>query len=122
MWVLVLLFVTVQPARAQTLSGTVPNPSGAPIPDASVIVSPQLGQSVVASTDRAGRFTVELRSNGTVVILVSHAGFADNHAERTIDAATTTSIEVRLSVSSFAEDLRVSADLSELPRPHRASD
>jgi iron complex outermembrane receptor protein len=69
----------------------------------------------VASTDGAGQFSLEVPVGNTAAIVVSAAGFADYHAERALEAARVTWIDVQLSVSSFAEDIRVAADLSDTP-------
>jgi iron complex outermembrane receptor protein len=103
-------------AEGQELSGTVMDPTGAPIPAASVVVTPAGGgPATVVSTDPTGRFALESLARDRVVIVVSRPGFMEHRQEVTLAAGSATRIDVTLALSTFAEDLHVAASLSEIP-------
>src|SRR6266566_840858 len=104
-------------AAGDTLTGRVTDQSGQPVALATVEIA-ELGTRVTTTADGAFRFAIP---TGTYTLTVAHAGFAP--ASRTIAVRGTTTLDVRLAVSSFAlEPVTVTAtrqpiapDLSPLP-------
>jgi hypothetical protein len=76
---MVLLFVL--PARAQTgtgsLHGTVTDPSGAAVTNATVIAVTPDGTAKTTNTNRTGAYTIDGLAPGTYTLTVSAPGFAD---------------------------------------------
>jgi Carboxypeptidase regulatory-like domain len=76
--VLIFLILILLPTYlcAATVSGTVKDPSGAVIPQATIeITGPQLGSPLKLVTDGQGRFTSEDLKPGDYVVRVAHEGF-----------------------------------------------
>jgi hypothetical protein len=77
---LALLFVVVAPCQGQqvtaTLFGSVTDPAGAAIPDATVtIVKLDTGQTVLVKTGPDGSYQAPSLPSGTYTLTVEHAGF-----------------------------------------------
>src|ERR1700734_2230071 len=75
----ILLFLTfASSVRADSLSGTVKDPSGAVVVGARIEISgPSLAQPLVLTSDGAGRFTAPDLKPGKYSIRVAKAGFED---------------------------------------------
>lgn len=73
-----LCLALAAPLRADTISGTVKDPSGLAVAGARVEISGgNLGQPVVLTSDEAGKFTAPGLAAGQYSVRVAKAGFAD---------------------------------------------
>lgn len=74
--ILLALFALASPLRADTLSGTIKDPSGATVPAAHIeISSPTLTQPLVLTSDAAGKFTAPNLAPGIYTLKVEKDGF-----------------------------------------------
>ncbi|NND71458.1 MAG: TonB-dependent receptor [Rhodothermales bacterium] len=83
-------------AIAQSLSGTVSSPEGAPIPGANVIVSDRSSGVFVAgtTTDAKGTFTVDNMYGGRFLVAVSYVGRQKQIATIEISSGTDASVSI----------------------------
>jgi hypothetical protein len=111
--VLFLVLLTVGPARAQaptgTIAGTATDPSGAAVPDVSIaITSRDTGQfrAVAASPD--GRYSAEALPAGAYRLTAKVTGFKLFEQMVTVEAGTTTTVNLALQPGDVSETLTVS--------------
>ena len=121
-----LLVATVLPnfssvVRAQVvtvsgISGIVSDPSGAPVPGASVIARNQATGGVWnASTNDTGSYTFAVLPPGTYTLTVSHEGFETVLvADRSIEVAEPAHVDVTLRIGNASDRITVSAAGNEL--------
>ncbi len=90
---LLLLFLILisSTISAQTVSGTVIDPKGKPIPGANVFID---GSYDGATTDEAGKFSFETTETGEKVLVASYLGF--DSVRMTIDVAGASSLVIKL--------------------------
>src|ERR1700680_4401242 len=98
---LAIIVSILQPAWAQpqdaTLSGTVTNPSGAVVPNASVSVkNVSSGQTTEAQTNSAGLYSVPNLMPGDYEVSASADGFLSSTDKVTLAAGATAKIDVAL--------------------------
>src|SRR4029077_4589852 len=110
---IVLLFgaaVSAQTSRG-TISGTVYDPSGAIVTDATVKVDQaNTGFTRSTASTSAGLFSFTDLPSGVYTVTVSHAGFATQRIQQVIvDVAKTTSLPVTLSVASQTQTVEIMA-------------
>lgn len=101
-------------AWAQRLTGRVTDQAGTPVAAATVVASPDGGgRPITATSDVDGRFSVALPQPGGASVVVSMAGFVDWREHVTVGEGGA-ALDARLARSTFAEDVRVAANLSEV--------
>lgn len=99
-WVLVFMFSSFTPTSLQaqeTISGTVTDASGIPLPGVSVI---QKGTQRGASTDFDGNYTIEL-TNGDKILVFSYIGFKT--VEIPVSNKTTVNVRMEEDVAALDE-------------------
>ncbi len=99
-----------------TLQGTVVDPSGAVVPDATVVIT-NIGtnESVQVSTSSEGRYLRPFLPPGTYVITVEKTGFRTVRQENIkLDVAQNRSVDVTLEVGAIAQQVEISAALAAL--------
>jgi outer membrane receptor protein involved in Fe transport len=113
-WELMLLLAALLPsfALAQAtgaISGVVSDPSGAPLPGATVsVVNNATGQTRVASTSADGFFTVPLLQPGSYRVTASLQGFSTLiHDGIRVTVSETARVNLQLPMGGRAEDLTV---------------
>lgn len=110
----IFLCVIAGPAAAQTLSGTVTDPTGAPLAGVTVVlVHEDGGRPAVRTTDERGRFIIEPATAGRFTIVASKAGFVEYREPLDLVEGVERSVVMTLALSAFAEDVQVAAALSE---------
>jgi Carboxypeptidase regulatory-like domain len=95
-----------------SISGTVSDPSGAPVPGAAVSVTNQLRQSVVRSvtTNAVGNYSVPDLPVGTYTIRASKSGFTTAvHSEVVVNVRSAIREDFRLTVGSVTQEVTVTA-------------
>jgi outer membrane cobalamin receptor len=100
-------------AQAATISGTVVDPQGAPVPSVRVVVIGPLG-AVTVSTDASGRFEVPDLAAATYRVLAQAEGWTASGVSCAVGAADTREIEIPLSVAGLSESVVVSASQVEV--------
>src|SRR4051794_6079891 len=110
----------ISPSYSQTLYGslvgTVQDPSGATIPNATVtITNTGTGQTIDTKTDQAGRFDVLNLLPGTYELKVTGAGFR-TYTKTGIPVAANTVArqDVQLEVGAMTEQVTVQAEVSQI--------
>src|ERR1051325_12137395 len=92
-----------------SISGTVTDPSGAPVPGARVVLKDQgTGISREAATNQDGNFSFPDLAHGQYMISVSSSGFQTsvvNHV--TVSTSQSTDVPIRLAVGQQAESITV---------------
>jgi hypothetical protein len=108
-----LLFAAIAPAQTSrgTISGTVYDPSGAIVTDATVKVDQaNTGFTRSTATTSAGLFSFADLPSGVYTVTVSHAGFATQRIQQVgVEVAKTTSLPVTLSVASQTQTVEIMA-------------
>ncbi|MGD0129806.1 MAG: carboxypeptidase regulatory-like domain-containing protein, partial [Terriglobia bacterium] len=108
-----LCLVLAQPLRADTISGTVKDPSGGLVGDARVeITDGALTQPIVLASDNAGRFTALHLDPGQYSIRVIKAGFED--LVTSVDLHGAADLQLTLKIAPQQTNLRVSGKGREL--------
>src|SRR5262245_7009758 len=109
-----LLLLTLLPALAHAqatgaISGVVSDPSGAPLPGATVsVVNNATGQTRVANTGADGFFTVPLLQPGSYRVTASLQGFSTLiHDGIKVTVSETARVNMQLPVGGRAEDVTV---------------
>ena len=110
---LLLLLLSAMPLIAQsdrgTLTGTVTDPSGRRVKDATVVVkSDTTGVESLSKTDDAGVYTVASLSTGSYVVSVQGAGFATFRFEGVnLDVGQIRTLDAKLSVAGTSTQIEV---------------
>lgn len=120
--ILVPIFVSAQDQSAVTgsLNGTVTDPTGAAIPDATVTVTGPQG-ALTTRTDNLGRFTAANLRPGYYDVKVTKTGFATveaKHNEVTVSVAST--MALKMGVGSESTTVEVSAAAVQLDTQNTA--
>ncbi len=109
----VMLPGTSQAQSTGTVSGTVTDPSGAIIPNASVVFhNTGTNDDRTTTADRAGLYDVPNLQPGSYRITVTAPGFAPFEEAVTVYVGTRIDINVKLSVTNATENVNVSTDSS----------
>ena len=114
-WIALSLLIAVArlDAQEQSVTGTVVDTAGKPVPEASVTVRTDDGAAVATlTTDANGHFSSPIAA-GSYIIEVTSPGFA--RATRTgvrISGPTTEELEITLNVDVLAQSVTVNADAS----------
>jgi len=110
-WAFLTLGVAYGQGDRGTLAGTVTDPSGASIPEATVtITNSSTGFSHVARTGSAGEYRVPLIPMGTYSVTVEHPGFRKSEtAGVVVNINTLVSLNVQLVVGAAAETVVVTS-------------
>ena len=108
-----LCLVLARPLRADTISGTVKDPSGGLVGDARVeITDGALTQPIVLASDNAGRFTALHLDPGQYSIRVIKAGFED--LVTSVDLHGAADLQLTLKIAPQQTNVRVSGKGREL--------
>ena len=94
-----------------TIVGTVTDPSGAAVPDASVTVTnPQTAISRQVKTDDMGNYRVESLVPGTYTLKVEHSGFETAEVQATdLPVARTVNVNVVMRIGAVTQTVEVQA-------------
>jgi TonB family protein len=116
---MLMLAVTLVPAlEAASVSGTVHDPSGAVIPEASVeLIGPSTGAKQKAATSPAGQFSFAGLPGGVYRLEIAKAGFVRYTRDLRVDAQGDARLPVLLKVGQIMESLEITAEGSPVPRP-----
>ena len=112
--------VSFQHARAQTtgsssVSGTVADPSGAVVPNATVEIQNPVSQyNRTATTDREGKFTFPNVPINPYHMTVNVTGFAPYTQDIDVRSAVPMSLKVTLQISATAENVTVQGEAGDL--------
>jgi hypothetical protein len=99
------------PSGSGAIAGVVTDPSGAVVPNVSVTVLFQNGQSETTTTDSNGRYLISSLSAGTYEIDFNAAGFQQTTVTRLpVQPGSTTNLDARLQVGTVSESVEVSAE------------
>src|ERR1700722_2146949 len=105
MWTFVLLVSAAQ-VRADTISGSIKDPSGAFVTDARIeITGNNLPQAVTLVSDAAGRFVIPNLAPGAYSIRVVKEGFSD--LVKTVEVHGTAELSLTLSISTQQSSVTV---------------
>ena len=106
----IMVLLLVSPARAQTgtgsLHGTVTDPSGAAVTNATVIAVTPDGSAKTSNTNRTGAYTIEGLAPGTYTVTVSAPGFAD-YAKDGVEVAGGSSQLVNIALAIAVEKEKI---------------
>lgn len=95
-------------ASADTISGTVKDPSGGVVPGARIEISASnLPQPIVVTTDNAGHFSVANLSPGTYAVRVSKDGF--DALSKEVQLAGSAELDLQLTIATQQTSVSVSA-------------
>jgi hypothetical protein len=119
----VLLFLTGSRSEAQTPTGTVTgvvaDATGAAVAKAAIVISSvQTGQTWVVETSAQGIYTAAALPPGEYRVTVEAAGFKHVNRAATVEAGTTTSVDLALELGSVADTVTVRAAVPLLNRDH----
>ena len=105
-----------QVATDSGISGIVTDPSGSPIPGASVSARNQATGGIWnATTNEGGSYSFAVLPPGTYTVTVTHQGFQTVAvSDRTISVAEPAHVDLRLSLGSVTDTITVSAQGNEL--------
>ena len=107
--ILLALFALASPLRADTLSGTVKDPSGATVSGARIEISgPALPQPIILTSDAAGKFIAPNLPAGTYNLKVQKDGF--DLLTTTVDLHGTTDLPLTLAITAQQTTVTVSAN------------
>jgi hypothetical protein len=113
MSVIVMVFASAQPSRAQstaTLQGLITDAQGAVVPGVSVVVRNQdTGVERAVVSDSAGQYLAASLPPGHYRVETKLPGFQDRMADADLDVAKTVVIDFRLAVGGVAEQVNVAA-------------
>ena len=115
LFVLLAVFLWAAPAGAQTAStaivlGTVTDPGGAVVPDATVaLTNPATNESKTVTTNSVGQYVFPNVAPGTYTLKISKAGFATTtFSNIQFDVSKSYTYDAKLEVSSGKETVEVS--------------
>ena len=98
------------PAAAQSttqgaIGGSVKDPQGALVPNATVVVkNDETNKEVTATTDADGNFRVTQLQPGTYTVTVNASGFAAYNAKVTVEVGLVTPVDAALTVGGVGGD------------------
>jgi iron complex outermembrane receptor protein len=99
---------------AQTVSGTISDETKAVLAGVTVTAAPTTGGALATTTsDATGSYRLTLDVDRPYEIRFRLPGFVEHHARVTTNAERDTALDVTLTVTSFAEEVRVAAVLDE---------
>lgn len=103
------------PASAATVRGIVTDTTGAPLPDARVVVRDVAsGRETEARSGADGRFEIATSGAGTFLVLVERASFAEAVRTVTLDnAEASVDVSMSLELGSFASTVSITAARAE---------
>jgi outer membrane receptor protein involved in Fe transport len=101
---------------ALVVAGTVLDPSGAPIPDATVRL--EAGEAVIAEsrTSNDGRFELAVETEAPLRLVVTAVGFASSVVRRDGADTVNTSLRITLQPAPFFEAVNVTSSRTDQPR------
>src|SRR5215472_15048204 len=104
---LLVCLATATNLRADTITGTVQDPSGAVVAGARIeITGGSLPQPIVLTSDASGKFSVPDLAAGKYSVRVTKEGFED--LVTTIDLQGTTELPLKLTIATQQTEVRVS--------------
>lgn len=115
MWLFCWAAVGAWAEPAASLKGVVEDPTGAPIPMATVSVRDNAASvSIKVETDDAGQFSLAL-PDGSYVLRIHADGFDDSEVPARVSAGHSAPLRLRLKVAVVAQELTVSATADPVP-------
>ena len=115
LFVFLATLAVAAPLSAATISGTVSDSTGAALTNARVVLRDiATGREVVADTDAQGRYTFEVSTVGTYLVIVQRAGFSE--AARTVvvdQAEVAVDVPIVMTLGRLSSELNVTAALKE---------
>ena len=113
--ILLALAVTLAAAApsAAPITGTILDPSGAPVPDARVRLEAAGAAVAEVRTGGDGRFQFAIEPSGRLQIVVTAAGFAPATAAVSADSGP---VQITLRPAAFFEEVNVTSSRADLPR------
>ncbi len=99
-----------------TINGTVRDPSGAPVPNANVVVKNQAsGSERTVTTNQGGLYSVTNIPPGTYDVSVNASGFKKYESSNNkLDPASTLAVDAALTIGAATETVEVSAAATQL--------
>ena len=109
---LAITLATVVPSTA-AITGTILDPSGAPVPDARVQLEAAGAAVAEIRTGGDGRFQFTIEPSGRLQVVVTAAGFAPARAAVSADSGP---VQITLRPAAFFEEVNVTSSRADLPR------
>jgi outer membrane receptor protein involved in Fe transport len=109
-----VLLLAAAAAEGATVSGSVTDPTGSPVPDARVVlrdIATGLEQQTTTGLD--GRYRLDVEGVGTYLLVVTRAGFSEVARTLPLEAAETIDLSVTLELGSFTAEVTVTAARSD---------
>ena len=102
-------------ASAATIGGVISDRTGAALPSARVTLKAlATGQETTVDSDASGRFTFDVATPGTYLVIVKRNGFSDAARTIVIDAASqTVDLPISLELGALSDEVTVTANRSE---------
>jgi outer membrane cobalamin receptor len=97
------------------LTGTVRDPNGHPVPNATVVIVGVSASPVATRTDTQGRFRIDSLPDGRFDITASSPGLIGEARGVALSSATDPNVEITMRVSAISETLVVSATQMDQP-------
>jgi len=114
---ILMIFTVVHPANAQTVTsgtviGTVTDPSGAAVTDATVVLrSKSTNSQATQKTNSAGQYTFVNVAPGDYEVIVKKDGFRTaNVSSLTVDVSKSSNVDVRLEIGAASESVTVTTE------------
>jgi len=119
--VVIWALATASAFAATTVSGVVKDQSGAPVPNATVVLATADQTPVVtARTDEQGRFTIEAPAFGRYLVIATATHLGDARIPLTVGEPPPAPLEIVLQVGALREDVTVTASADLVDEVRRA--
>ncbi|HLY99701.1 MAG TPA: carboxypeptidase regulatory-like domain-containing protein [Candidatus Angelobacter sp.] len=111
-----IFMVGILRAQAQDvrLHGQVADPSGAVIPQATILVKNAAGKVITAQSDGLGTYTVKGLAQGKYVITVMEKGFAPSTQEVELTAGQDKKLDIKLEIAVQEQQVEVQSDAAKV--------
>lgn len=110
---LLMIFLLQLSAQAQTtgsIAGTVVDPNGAVVPNATVVVRGESGQEFTVNTSDNGTYRVPAVSNGLYTVTITTAGFKKSVTSNVkVDVGLPTTVDAALELGDVAQIVEVTS-------------
>lgn len=110
-----VLQLTVIGQITGSIAGTVVDANGAAVPNATVVITSEIGQEFTAVTNESGLYKVPALSSGLYTVVVSASGFKKSLVEKVkVDVATPATVNVSLQTGDVSESVTVTGNGGEV--------